>query len=142
MASLSMWIETVAFSLLFIALFNIVITDMNVDYSKNYSVPFVDNSRAEAALKAYQESSQNKITGGETSFVALLGIQLKFAYDLVTGGAIIAWDFMIGGWIDNALDPSTTFLGLGATTLALWLRILFILSWVSIILFIAFRVIA
>lgn len=139
MGSISGWTEGIILSLVFIAVLGFVVADFNVLYSKNNSMPFVDNSGSEALFIQYQNTSQTQIDGGEVDFSADQGITLKSSYGLAKDAIKIVWAFLSGGWIEQTIGAWN--LGQSGTALAFGLRILWFLSLVFGLLYALFKVV-
>ena len=138
MASLSIWAETAIFSLLFLAVFGVIVGSMNLSYSKNYNSGFGDSQNTTQLLVTYGNTSQQKISGGEVNFNSINGITLKTSWDLILDLLNIVWAFISGGFIYNIIMA----LQLGATgqLLAVALQTVFVISLISAILYTLFRV--
>jgi len=139
MASLSGWTEGILLSLAFVALFSVVTIGMNLDYNKEYVVPFADDSNSETLFVEYMDNSQEAINGGEVSFTSDNGISLKSSYGMIKDAGTIVWSFISGGWIEDIIG--SWHMGEAGEILAKFLRILYFLSVVAAFLYILFKVI-
>jgi hypothetical protein len=138
MATISGWTEGILFTLLFLTIFGIVIAGFNVQYGKSYSLGLTDNTTQQLFI-TYQNTSQQQIKGGDVAFDASQGISLKSSYGLVTDAISIIWNFVSGGFIENAINLLN--LGASGTALAVTLRIIWFLSIVFALLYALFKVV-
>jgi hypothetical protein len=133
------WTETILFSVGFLTILTIVIAGMNSMYHKNYSIGIGDRTNATQRLIGYQDTSSEKMTGGEVSFTSASGVTLKTSWDIITSLSSIIWDFITGGWIHDLI--SNMGLGQAGDVLALILQVLYFVSVVFAGLYALFRVI-
>lgn len=138
MGSVSSWTEGIILSLVFLSVLTLVVVNFNMLYSKNYVLPFQDNSGSENLFINYQETAQNNIQGGEVQFDAQQGITLKSSWGLAKDAVGITWSFLSGGWIEQTVNSWG--LGESGTALAKGLRILYFLSLVFALLYALFKV--
>lgn len=137
MGNPSGWTEGILLSLVFVAVIGIIIGSMNSWYGQSYSLGLSDNETEQLFID-YQDSSEQKIQGGEVEFDASQGVTLKSSYGLVTDILSVIWNFLTGGWIESLFS----LLGAGASGMALAraLRILYFLSLVFALLYALFKI--
>jgi len=139
MVSIGGWVETVALSLVFITIFGgVVISNMNLMYDKNYDVGIRDNNNSSQLFVQYQDTAQEKITGGEVNFNSASGITLKTSWELVTDLLTAVWSFITGGWIAQIINSMN--LGAAGSVLAITLQLLYFISLVFAALYALFKV--
>ena len=138
MGSISSWTEGILLSLVFLSVLTLVVVNFNLLYSKNYILPFTDNSASENLFINYQDTSQKQIQGGEVEFDASQGITLKSSWGLAKDVVSITWSFLSGGWIEQTVDAWG--IGESGTALAKGLRVLYFLSLVFALLYALFKV--
>ena len=126
MASLSSWTEVALFMILFMTCIGIVVVSLNSDYgrSENPTFGIVTNSTLNE-INQYQSTIEQGMEGeAETS--SLTGVSLGTAWGMIKAGMSIAFNFVTGSWIENAVNLLNW--GAAGTALALTLRLLFVLS--------------
>jgi len=138
MGSVSSWSEGIILSLVFLSVLTLIVVNFNVLYSKNYALPFNDNSGSEQLFINYQDTARTNIQGGEVAFDANQGITLKSSWGLAKDAVTITWNFISGGWIEQTVNAWN--LGESGTALAKGLRILYFLSLVFALLYALFKV--
>ena len=121
-ASLTNWIETAGFSILFILALVVIIAQMNEKYGQNNDASFGLNSSM-AGLKEYQDTLQKNIQEGEASTSTITGISLSSSWAMIKGGIGMTWGFITGKWIEIAVALVKL-----PMIVAQILRILFIIS--------------
>ena len=139
MATISSWSESILLSLAFLVVVGLVVTAMNFDYSKDYKLGILDSTNTTSKFIQYQSTSQSQIKGGEVSFDATNGISVKSSYGLAVDLIDIVWTFLTGGFIENI--ASNLNLGQAGIVLAKGLRIVYVLSLVSAVLYALFKVV-
>ena len=137
--SLSGWVEGIILSLVFVAVLVIIISSMNLSYNKNIQLGLNDTSGSEQLFVQYQDTSQEKIQGGEVEFDANQGITLKSSYGLAKDAISIVWGFLSGGWIEQLVN--TWNVGEAGTALGRGIRIIYFLSVVFALLYALFKVV-
>jgi len=139
MSSVSGWSEGALFSLLFIAVMAIIVSNFNLMYNQDNALPFTDNAGTTTAFIESQQTANEQIQGGEALFDAQQGITLKSSWGIAKDTLYITWGFVTGGWIEQTIGS----MGLGdsAVVLALYLRILYVASLISAILYVLFKVV-
>lgn len=138
-AGIGLWTETILLSVGFLTILTIIIAGFNSMYSKNYSIGIGDRTNATQKLINYQDTSSEKMTGGEVSFTSASGVTLKTSWDIMTSLFSILWDFITGGWIHDLI--STMGLGEAGDVLALILQVLYFISVIFAGLYALFRVV-
>ena len=137
MSNFSGWSEAILFSLAFVTVLTIAIVGMNSQYSQTYSIGLTDN-KTEQLFIDYQDTADKQLSGGEVSFDATNGVQVKSSYGLLLDLTKIIWSFLTGGWIENLVN--TLNLGLAGVVLARVLRIIYMVSMILAILYALFKV--
>lgn len=138
MGNVSGWTEGILLSLAFITILGIVVAGFNQKYDQNYTVPIGDNTTQQLFID-YQDTASQQVKGGEVAFDAQQGISLKNSYGLATDAISIAWSFLSGGFIENAISLWNT--GASGQALATALRIIWFLSLVFALLYALFKVV-
>ncbi len=132
--SLGGWIEVILFSILFVAVFAIVIGGMNNRYGKDYQVGIGANT-TESALINYQGTLESQTKEGEATFTSTEGLTLKSSWGMIKNIVTIVWDFLTGGWIETIVIYMKLPL-----IVALIFRVLYFISIGLILLTILFKV--
>jgi len=139
MAAVKGFVEGILLSLAFIAILNVAISSLNIDYGKNYDSGFRDESNTEQLFIDYQDSSQLQLIGGEAEFDAQQGITVKSSWGITKDMGNIIWNFFTGGWIEQVVE--SWHLGESGTIIAKFFRIMYFIAVVFAFLFILFKVI-
>lgn len=136
MGNVSGWTESIVMVVAFIAVLTLVVSGYNGIYNKTYVLPLVDNTTQ--SFITYQTQSHTQLQTGDVEIGTSNGITLKNSYDILMGGVNIVWTFLSGGWIPNiAVMINADEAGI---VLAHFLQIVWILSLISGILFVLWRV--
>lgn len=138
MSGLSGWAETMIIFVLVIGLMTVMFAGMNADYNKDYSVG-INTTSLEGNITAKSRQGQEQILGGEANNNANsdAGI-LSTSIGIVTGMGSLTWTFMTGGFIEKIIGYLN--LGIAGTKLALWLRVLWVMSVIFAIAYTIFKV--
>jgi len=136
--TISNWTEAILISVAFVAVFGLILTFMNADYSKNYNTGLTDNSSALSNFIAYQATADSAISDGEVAFDAQEGITLKESYSITKEVIKIIWRFISGGWIESIINLLN--LGEMGSILGQTLRVLYFLSLVYGLLYALFKI--
>ena len=116
----------------------IIVAYGNISYNQNNDPTFMMSSNASLEkFKAYQGTLEEGMKG-EASTSLISGISLSSSWNMVRYGLSVVFDFVTGGWIQNAVG----LLGFGEAGiyLALILRLAFVFSIGFILLKILFKV--
>lgn len=137
-ASLSGFSEAIIGVLLFLSCIVIVMVAMNHDYGQNYDPTFgITTNETANALNNYPGTLQAGMEG-EASTNAIQGVNVVSSYGIIKEGLSIVFQFLTGGFIQNAVGLLN--LGQAGTILGLSLRLLFILAVGFILIKIIFKV--
>lgn len=131
-ASLSGWTEGALGILLLVFAFGLVVASLNVDYGKNFDGTLgMTTNTTYNDLVAYQATTEQGMQG-EATTNAFTGISLGTTWGMIKAGLTIGFNFVTGGWIENAVG----LLRFGAigTYLGLILRLAFVTSMAFILL--------
>ena len=134
MSSITGWIEGILLTILVIFLVASIVTNMNEDYGKDYSTGF-DISPTWSKLITYQNTSAQKIVGGEVTQNVNEGLTLGSTWALAKDIVTITWGFIGGGIIQQI----TTYMKL-PIIVGLVFRMLYFISLVLIIGYLFFKV--
>ena len=134
-ASFSGWLEVIVLSVAIVVLFSSIFSGMNTLHSKDYNLGLGTKSTVDA-LEKMQSQVQEKIQGGQVSFLGYLGMSLTTAWDMTLGLVSLIWNFITGGWLEIILID---YLYLPAEVTML-IRLLWFISLVFVIYKIIFRV--
>lgn len=137
MANVSGWTEGILLTMTFVAVFGLVVSGMNLQYDKDYSVGLTDDSDAEALFIQYQDTAEQQIQGGEVEFDATQGITLKSSYGITKDAINIIWTFLSGGFIERVVESWGV--GEAGSALAKTIRVIYFLSLVFALLFALFK---
>jgi hypothetical protein len=138
MSSVSEWTTGILFTILFVGVLALVVANMNLLYDENMDIGITDNSGTEELFVQYQDTAEQQLKGGEVEFDAEQGVSVKSSWGLLLDSSTIAWGFLTGGFIENAVAKMN--LGEAGTALGRTLRIVFFLSLVFAILYALFKV--
>lgn len=137
-ASLSGFSEAIIGVLLFLGCVVTVMVSMNHDYGTNYDPTFgIATNDTATALNNYPDTLKTGVEG-EASTNAIQGVNVVAAYGIVKEGLSIVFQFLTGGFIQNAVGLLN--LGQAGVMLGLALRLLFILAVGFILIKIIFKV--
>jgi len=137
--SLSGWTEGILFSLAFVIIFGLVVTNFNGLYNQNNQIGLGTNTTADSLIN-YQDTAGDKILGGEADFESTAGITLSSSWGITKEVFNIVGSFLTGGWIEQVFEMIN--LGEPGQVWAKYLRILWVLSLIFAILYILFKVVA
>jgi hypothetical protein len=136
MGNVSGWTEGILLIVGFVVVLSLVVGGFNGLYGKSYSVPLIDDTTQD--FIDYQTSAKDQLQEGDVDVGTANGITLKSSYDILMQGVNAVWTFLSGGWIPNIavmLNADTP-----GVTLAHFLQIIWILSLISGILYVLWRV--
>ena len=134
---ISGWTEGILFSLAFVLILSLVITNFNGLYGEDNQIGLGTNTTASAFIN-YQDTSGQQITGGEVDFDSSSGITLRSSWGVVKNIFSIVSNFLTGGWIEDIF--AMTNLGEAGQIWAKYLRIIYVISLILAILYILFKV--
>jgi hypothetical protein len=134
---ISGWIEGILFSLAFVLILGVAVTNFNGLYGEDHQIGLGTNTTADA-FSNYQDTAGGQITGGEVDFDSASGITLRSSWGVVKNVFSIVSNFLTGGWIEDI--ASMTNLGEAGQIYAKYLRIVWVLSLILAILYILFKV--
>lgn len=135
MTNFSHWIEGIALIVLFSILITGVVGNFNYLYGKSNDVGLGMNSTKNSLIDM-QDTSQEKVTEGDTSFNSMWGLNLFSSWALIKQIAGVVWSFITGGFVENI---ATNMMGLPAEV-GLIFRILYFMSIILFILYILFKI--
>jgi len=135
-ATLQNWVEGIIIAVLFVIVFGVVIADMNNLYGKDHTIVGLETAGIQDSIEDYQESIEEKFSGGEATFLAQVGLTLKTSWDIISSTMALIWNFIAGGWIRTI---STDYLKL-PPVVGLIFQILYFISIGFIVLKILFKV--
>lgn len=130
--------EGIILMLLFVILLGVVVANYNTLYSTNHSVG-LDTSALDD-FTAQVQTGNDQIIGGEATQVND-GLSLTTSWALAKGFFGVAWSFINGSWISQIIIGM---LGLGGTagvTIALVLRMLFLITIIWAVIKLFFKVV-
>lgn len=138
MSGLSGWAETMVMFSLIVGLMALLFAGMNADYNKNYDVG-INTTSIEENLKTKSNQGQEQILGGEANSNANsdAGI-LSTSIGIITGMGSMVWTFLTGGWIEIVVGYLN--IGLAGGKIALYIRILWVMSVIFAIAYTIFKV--
>ena len=137
--SLSGWTEGILFSLAFVLILGLVVTNFNGLYDKDNQIGLGTNTTADAFTN-YQDTAGDQILGGEADFDSGSGITLASSWGVTKEVFSIVGTFLTGGWIEQVFEMIN--LGEPGQIWAKYLRVLWVLSLIFAILYILFKVVA
>ena len=138
MSNLTNWAETLVIFCLVVGLLTIVFAGMNANYNSSYDVG-INTSSIESNLKTKTNQGQEQILGGEANSNANSDAGLlSTSIGIITGMGSMIWSFLTGGWIETVAGYLNV--GLAGTKLALYLRILWVISVIFAIAYAIFKV--
>lgn len=135
--SLSGWAETAILVTLFMLLIGLLIVNMNVNLDEDYDSTFVGSDRLEDIqddLIGYQDTLEQGVKEGQATSSGT-GLGWTDAWNILSGGAKIMWNFLTGGFIEDIFSLMRFPIIVGRL-----LRILFVLSIGFILLKLVLRV--
>lgn len=138
MVNISGWTEGILFTLAFVAILTVAISSMNLMYNQNYDLGITDNSNASDLFVKYQDTAKEQAESGEVGFDATQGITLKSSYGMMMDALRIIWSFLTGGFIENIINNWNV--GEGGSILAGTIRVIWVLSLISALLYALFKV--
>lgn len=138
MGVFSGWMEGILLTVAFLSVFTYALVSLNADYDQVYTSPLTDNETM-ASFVSYQEAAQTSIGEGNVVTNSVIGVNIVQSYNLLKGAGNIIWSFLSGGFISNL--GSMLHLGEAGMTLALVLRVIWVLGIVFGFLYIFFKVI-
>jgi len=138
MASLSGWTEAGVGVILLLLCMGIIVSYMNIDYGQDNDPTF--GMSTEDTLQDFKDYQGTLQTGleGEATTEGTEGISLSSSWGIVKAGISMTFDFVTGGWINNAIGLMN--LGKAGDYLALGLRLLFVFSIGFILIKLLFKV--
>lgn len=138
MSGLSGWAETMVMFSLIVGLMTLLFAGFNADYNKNYDVG-INTTSIEENLKTKSNQGQEQILGGEANSNANsdAGI-LSTSIGIITGMGSMVWTFLTGGWIETVVGYLN--IGLAGGKIALYIRILWVMSVIFAIAYTIFKV--
>ena len=99
------WGEGMMFFVLFLLVFTIIIVSMNsIHDGEDYVVEGFDTSDIQESFGGYQESMEEKITGGEASFLSAVGLTLSTSWNILTSLFSMLMSFVTGGFIQTIIS--------------------------------------
>ena len=134
---ISGWTEGILFSIAFVLILTLVVTNFNGIYDQDNQIGLGTNSTANEFIN-YQDTAGSQITGGEVDFESASGITLKSSWGVVKNIFSIVSNFLTGGWIEDIF--TMTNLGEAGQIWAKYLRIVYVISLILAILYILFKV--
>jgi len=137
--SLSGWTEAILFSLAFVLILGLVVTNFNGLYGKDNQIGLGTNSTSNSFVN-YQDTAGDQILGGEVDFDSGSGITLASSWGVTKEVFSIVGTFLTGGWIEQVFEMIN--LGEPGQIWAKYLRVLWVLSLIFAILYILFKVVA
>lgn len=134
--STALWVEGIIFTLVFLFGLNVIVSSLNSDYDKNYTIPFADTSGSQSRFVQYTGNATTAIKSGDVKFNELTGITFFSGVGLFVDILDIVINFVSGNWIKQIIGS----FGLGQTGayLGIMFQIVFIFGLVSLFLYIAF----
>lgn len=138
MGNISGWTEGIILTVAFIAVLGVVIAAFNLLYNQNYDLGLSDDSNATQLFITYQDTANDKISGGDVEFDSDQGITLKDSYGLAKDAINVVWLFFGGGFIEKL--ASSWNVGEGGMILAKALRVIYFLSLVFALLYALFKI--
>jgi hypothetical protein len=135
MSSITGWIEGILLTILVIFLVAGIVSDMNEDYGKDYNVG-LNISPTWTQLINYQNTSAQKVVGGEVTQSETEGLTLGSTWALAKDIVTITWSFIGGGIIQKI---TTDYMRL-PIIVGLVFRALYFISLVLIIGYLFFKV--
>jgi hypothetical protein len=136
--SLGGWAEGILLIIGLIAIFGVVVTNMNGLYSVDNQIGMGTNTSASDFIE-YGDNAKASIEGGEADFDSESGLTLKESWGITKNAFTIILSFITGGFIEDVF--TYTNLGESGQTLALYLRIIWTLALIFAILYILFKVV-
>lgn len=140
MGNITNWTEGILISIMAVLLILIIAANFNVMYGQNNNLGSL-GSKANSSEKLfvnYQTTTQDKISGSDVEFDASNGISLKSSYGIVTDAMNLIWGVLSGGWIEESIGFMN--LGEAGSILGKGLRILYLFSLISALLYALFKV--
>ena len=134
--SISGWTEAILLSILFIGVLGSVVSNMNIQYGKDFQVGLgsqVNGTRT--ALISYGQSASEEIEGGEAEFTTAQGLTLKESWSITKSLGSVIWDFITGGFIETI---TTDYMRLPAEV-GIILRVLYFISVILAVIAILFK---
>lgn len=137
-ASLSGFTEAGIGVLLILGCLVIIVTQMNLDYNKNYDSTFgMGTNETKYKFEQYQNTLQEGI-GSEASTNSVSGVSVVGSWGIIKAGLSMILDMVSGSWILNMVALLN--LGQAGVILGWSLRLLFILAISFIMIKILFKV--
>lgn len=137
--SLSGWTEGILFSIAFVLILGLVVTNFNGLYDQDNQIGLGTNTTSNSFIN-YQDTAGSQILGGEADFDSASGITLKSSWGITKEVFGVVGTFITGGWIEDVFVMIN--LGEAGTIWAKYLRVMWILSLIFAILYILFKVVA
>jgi len=100
------WVSAMVFSALFVIILGgVIFNGMNNIHSGNYTVGELDKhtSDIQTNFETYQSSQQEKIEGGDASFLSAVGLTLGTSWDILTSLLAMLMFFVAGAWITEVI---------------------------------------
>ena len=99
------WGEGMMFFVLFLLVFTIIIVGMNfIHDGEDHEVEGLDTSSIQERFESYQSSMEDRITGGEASFLFAVGLTLSTSWNILTSLFSMLMYFVGGGFIQTIIS--------------------------------------
>ena len=122
------WTEGVIIMVTLVAIFGIIIADMNFDYGKTETLPFSNNTNSYLEnFTAYSKTGRDELAGGETKEITQIGLSPTSYWGVAKASFLMIFDITSGNWIPVALN-SITHGWEGAEVVGRALQALFLIS--------------
>ena len=95
------WMTAASFSILFIILFGTIVVQMNDLHSGDYEIEGLETDGIKNQLEEYTKSAEDRIQGGDASFVSAVGLTLSTSWNVITSLFSMVMFFVGGGWIQT-----------------------------------------
>jgi len=120
------WTQTIAFSILFVILFGTIITSMNALHGgADYEIEGLDTTDLEADFQSLQESTNEKISGGEISFGDTI-VTLSTSWDIIISMLKLVLSFIVlGEWVMTLISMMKLPSAVGLILRGLWIIAIF-----------------
>jgi hypothetical protein len=139
MATISGFTEGILISMLFIAVFGVAVFSMNTDYHASFSVGLTDGTNTTSDYNNFIGTADTQIRDAPVSLTSAYGLQTESTWGVAKGMYSLTMNFLNGGWIQNIMGN----IGLGESgvLLGITLRVLFLISLISAVLYLFFKVV-
>jgi len=104
-ATISGWSEGVIIMVALVAIFGIIIADLNFDYGKTETLPFSNSTNSYLEnFTAYSKTGRDELAGGETKEITQVGLSPTTYWGVTKAAFLMMFDITSGNWIPTALS--------------------------------------